>query len=157
MKKTMYSAMKNLAEYIAASQSSDFDEIWDEWSSKYKPEDYMELPLRKMGMQLCQIDKAEIRLKSIEAMKDVANGKATKIFIPNNLTGSIGAAGVFGEAFREFNGVPGENEKEIRKKCVTKQIKKDACLDGEKSRTTYGAAMTNANIEHDLHDSAFDA
>ena len=38
MKKTMYSAMKNLAEYIAASQSSDFDEIWDEWSSKYKPE-----------------------------------------------------------------------------------------------------------------------
>ena len=61
MKKTMYSAMKNLAEYIAASQSSDFDEIWDEWSSKYKPEDYMELPLRKMGMQLCQIDKAEIK------------------------------------------------------------------------------------------------
>lgn len=61
MKKTMYSAMKNLAEYISASQSSDFDEIWDEWSSKYKPEDYMELPLRKMGMQLCQIDKAEIK------------------------------------------------------------------------------------------------
>ena len=73
MKKTMYSAMKNLAEYIAASQSSDFDGIWDEWSSKYKPEDYnsyaeyvkaedyMELPLRKMGMQLCQIDKAEIK------------------------------------------------------------------------------------------------
>ena len=28
MKKTMYSAMKNLAEYIAASQSSDFDGIW---------------------------------------------------------------------------------------------------------------------------------
>lgn len=61
MKKTMYSAMKNLAEYIAASQSSDFDGIWDEWSSKYKPEDYMELPLRKMGMQLYQIDKAEIK------------------------------------------------------------------------------------------------
>lgn len=61
MKKTMYSAMKNLAEYIAASQSSDFYGIWDEWSSKYKPEDYMELPLRKMGMQLCQIDKAEIK------------------------------------------------------------------------------------------------
>lgn len=90
-------------------------------------------------------------------MKDVANGNATKIFIPNDLTGSIGAAGVLGEAFREYNGVPGENEKEIRKKCVTKQLKKDACLDDEKSRATYGAAMTNANIEHDLHDSAFEA
>ena len=52
---------KTWRNYIAASQSSDFDEIWDEWSSKYKPEDYMELPLRKMGMQLCQIDKAEIK------------------------------------------------------------------------------------------------
>lgn len=69
MKKTMYSAMKNLAEYIAASQSSDFDGIWDEWSSKYKPEDYMELPLRKMGMQLCQIDKAEIRVCQKEAIE----------------------------------------------------------------------------------------
>lgn len=103
------------------------------------------------------IDDGVLRLKSIEAMKDVANGRATKIFIPNDLTGSIGAAGVFGEAFREFNGVPGENEKEIRKKCVTKQLKKDACLDDEKSRATYGAAMTNANIEHDLHNSAFEA
>lgn len=103
------------------------------------------------------IDDGVLRLKSIEAMKDVANGRATKIFIPNDLTGSIGAAGVLGEAFREYNGVPGESEKEIRKKCVTKQLKKDACLDGEKSRATYGAAMTNANIEHDLHDSAFDA
>ena len=37
MKKTMYSAMKNLAEYIAASQSSDFVELWFVWSSKYKP------------------------------------------------------------------------------------------------------------------------
>ena len=46
---------------------------------------------------------------------------------------------------------------DIRKKCVTKQLKKDACLDDEKSRATYGAAMTNANIEHDLHDSAFEA
>ena len=103
------------------------------------------------------IDDGVLRLKSIEAMKDVANGKATKIFIPNDLTGSIGAAGVLGEAFREYNGVPGASEKEIRKKCVTKQLKKDACLDGEKSRATYGAAVTNANIEHDLHDSAFEA
>ena len=39
MKKTMYSAMKNLAEYIAASQSSDFDEIWNyrlgKWECSY--------------------------------------------------------------------------------------------------------------------------
>ena len=32
------------------------------------------------------IDDGVLRLKSIEAMKDVANGRATKIFIPNDLT-----------------------------------------------------------------------
>ena len=96
-------------------------------------------------------------MNSFEALKVASYGIATKIFIPNDLTGSIGAAGVLGEAFREYNGVPGESEEEIRKKCVTKQLKKDACLDGEKSRATYGAAVTNANIEHDLHDSAFEA
>lgn len=47
------------------------------------------------------MDEKVLRLKSIEAMKDVANGQATKIFIPNNLTDNIGAAGVFGEAFQQ--------------------------------------------------------
>ncbi len=47
-----------------------------------------------------------LRLKSIEAMKDVANGNATKIFIPNDLTNSIGAACVMGEAFRDFHENP---------------------------------------------------
>ena len=43
------------------------------------------------------IDDGVLRLKSIEAMKDVANGRATKIFIPNDLTGSIGAAACSGK------------------------------------------------------------
>lgn len=61
MRKTMYSAMKNFAEYIACCEGNDFDEIWQAWSEKYKPEISMELPLRKMGIQLCQIDKTEIK------------------------------------------------------------------------------------------------
>ncbi len=52
------------------------------------------------------INNEVLRLKSIEAMKDVANGNATKIFIPNDLTNSIGAAGVMGEAFRDFHEKP---------------------------------------------------
>lgn len=40
-----------------------------------------------------------LRLKSIEAMKDVADGRATKIFIPNNLAEGVGPATIAGEAF----------------------------------------------------------
>ena len=31
MRKTMYSAMKNLAEYIAGNESYDFETIWKAW------------------------------------------------------------------------------------------------------------------------------
>ena len=61
MRKTMYSAMKNLAEYIAGNESYDFDIIWKEWSSKYKPSEETIPELKKMGESLCQIDKSDIK------------------------------------------------------------------------------------------------
>ena len=38
-----------------------------------------------------------LRLKSIEAMKDVADGQATKIFIPTDLSQSIASMGILGD------------------------------------------------------------
>lgn len=38
-----------------------------------------------------------LRLKSIEAMKDVADGQATKIFIPTDLSKSISSMGILGD------------------------------------------------------------
>lgn len=95
-----------------------------------------------------------LRLKSIEAMKDVANGKATKIFIPNDLSGNIGAASVLGEAFRDYQSAddPNNGPSQLREECVKKQLKNDACLKKGKSPATYQAAAANANINHDLHD-----
>lgn len=61
MRKTMYSAMKNLAEYIAKNESYDFDIIWEEWSSRYKPLEGTVPELKKMGESLCQIDKSDIK------------------------------------------------------------------------------------------------
>ena len=60
VKKTMYLAMKNLSEYIAASGSYEFKNIWEIWALKYNPEEYMIPYLKQMGEQLCQIDKSEI-------------------------------------------------------------------------------------------------
>lgn len=61
MRKTMYSAMNNLAEYITNNESYDFETIWNGWCDKYKPLEETKVTLRKMCAQLCQIDKEEIR------------------------------------------------------------------------------------------------
>lgn len=58
MRKTMYSAMKNLAEYIAGNESYDFETIWKEWSSKYKPLEETTKELKKIRIvpqQACYI------------------------------------------------------------------------------------------------------
>ena len=39
-----------------------------------------------------------LKLKSIEALKDVANGRATKIFMPSDIAGAVSALGIAGEA-----------------------------------------------------------
>ena len=61
VKKTMYLSMKNLSEYICLSTSTDFNTIWKEWSERYKPLEETIPDLKKLGEQLCKIDKKEIK------------------------------------------------------------------------------------------------
>ena len=61
MKKTMYLAMKNLAEYIASDERDDPKEIWKDWKEKYKPLPDTVNTLKEMCTQLCKIDKEEIK------------------------------------------------------------------------------------------------
>ena len=53
--------MKNLSEYICLSASTDFNTIWKEWSERYKPLEETIPDLKKLGEQLCKIDKKEIK------------------------------------------------------------------------------------------------
>ena len=43
------------------------------------------------------IDESVLRLKSIEALKDVADGNATKIFMPADISNIVSTAGIIGE------------------------------------------------------------
>ena len=61
MRKTMYLAMKNLAEYIASDERDDPKEIWKDWKEKYKPLPDTVNTLKEMCTQLCKIDKEEIK------------------------------------------------------------------------------------------------
>ena len=91
-----------------------------------------------------------IRLKSVEAMKDVANGQATKIFVPNSLMDSIGAAGAIGESFRNFTGET-KNPEAMKAMYIANAVENDVCLDNGSSKESVIAAAKNAEIEHDLH------
>lgn len=98
-----------------------------------------------------------LRLKSIEAMKDVADGRATKIFIPNNLAEGVGPAAIAGEAFwgatkepkKEFSNV--EAEKIRKERCVKKTVSEDACMKTPRTKVSMQSAMTNAGMVHDMH------
>lgn len=97
-----------------------------------------------------------LRLKSIEAMKDVADGRATKIFIPNNLADGIGPAAIAGEAFwgatkepkKEFSNA--EAEKIRKERCVKKTVSEDACMKAPRTKVSMQSAMTNAGMVHDM-------
>ncbi len=45
-----------------------------------------------------QADESVLRLKGIDAVKDIADGRATKIFMPTDLSKLISVAGILGEA-----------------------------------------------------------
>ncbi|MDO4621018.1 MAG: SPFH domain-containing protein [Lachnospiraceae bacterium] len=52
--------------------------------------------LRKLNES--KVTESVLRLKGIEALKDVADGRATKIFMPADLTGVVSTLGAAGEA-----------------------------------------------------------
>ena len=46
------------------------------------------------------MDEAVLKLKSYEAMVEVANGNATKIIVPSDLQGLVTAGTILGDSFK---------------------------------------------------------
>lgn len=72
------------------------------------------------------IDESVLRLKSIEALKDVADGNATKIFMPADISNIVSTAGVIGETL-------GLGEKAAQK-VVTEAASEDPCCDDKEDQ-----------------------
>ena len=45
-----------------------------------------------------EADQSVLRLKALDALKDVADGRATKIYMPSDLTGVVSSLGIVGES-----------------------------------------------------------
>lgn len=61
MKKTMYTATKNLAEFVFKTEKTRPEEIWTGWCEKYNPPEEMKEQLKNVCKSLCEIDKSHIQ------------------------------------------------------------------------------------------------
>lgn len=91
-----------------------------------------------------------LRLKSIEALKDIADGQATKIFIPNDLSGVLSSTGLVGEmlgtAAPAKQSVPRQqlHQQKVLTDATT-AMANDACFSNpESNKTTLESATMNA-------------
>ena len=93
-----------------------------------------------------------LRLKAIEAMKDISDGQATKIFIPNDLANHLVTYGLTGEmlgtAPTAGQSVPRST---LRKQQVQEQVKSalesDPCLDEGSTAQSRGAAIASERMQ----------
>lgn len=98
------------------------------------------------------IDENVLKLKSIEAMKDVADGQATKIFIPNDLGSTISSLGVVGEMVNPSPVSPSIPRKQLAAQEVKRRAEhiyqNDKCSgDPDSNAETLSAARVSARLQ----------
>lgn len=86
-----------------------------------------------------------LRLKGIDALKDVADGRATKIYMPTDLTDLVASLGVAGEAL----GI-GDATKIDRTPEPKPLPEKDPCIDKDTGKGGRDAAATTEQINQQI-------
>lgn len=86
-----------------------------------------------------------LKLKSLEALKNVSNGKATKIFMPTDIMDSVATLGVAGEAL----GI-GDATKIAPINPKKKEKLEDPCISDKSSKETRTAAESNFRMQKRL-------
>ena len=89
-----------------------------------------------------------LRLKALEAMKDVADGQATKIFLPSDIASVLSSTGAVGEML----GLGGKTGKTVpRNELRDMHNSYDPCCEDGKSPETSDLRNTSEKIEKSLH------
>ena len=92
-----------------------------------------------------RIDEGVLRLKGLEALRDVADGRATKIYMPSDITKAVSTLGLISESL----GIGDSTavDKSEKAKAVPAA---DPCINKETSRESRKAADVGADIQADL-------
>ena len=95
-----------------------------------------------------QVSESVLKLKGLEALKDVADGRATKIYMPSDIASSVTSLGLVSEAM----GIGDATKIDRSAKPKAKVLSDPCCDDGEKGFGTVDAAFTSAVINSDVSD-----
>ncbi len=101
------------------------------------------------ALRNAQIDEGVLRLKGIEALKDIADGRATKIYMPTDISQVVSTLGVAGEAL----GI-GDATKVDHSPKPKPAPKTDDCIDEDTGRGGVEAAATTAAIHSSIEENA---
>ncbi|MFC2662103.1 MAG: SPFH domain-containing protein, partial [Eubacterium sp.] len=90
------------------------------------------------ALKNANVSETVLRLKGLEALKDVSDGRATKIFMPSDITELVSSLGVAGEALgigdsTAIDHTPAEKPQTPADPCITKETGKGGV---EASKTT---------------------
>ncbi len=97
------------------------------------------------------ITEGVLRLKGIDALKDVADGRATKIFMPSDISAVVETLGVAAEALGVGNAVPVDDSERVK---AAPQA--DPCIHPETGAGAIEAAETTAAIIEDIENTSED-
>ncbi|MDO5703351.1 MAG: SPFH domain-containing protein, partial [Lachnospiraceae bacterium] len=101
--------------------------------------------LRKLNE--AHVSESVLRLKGLDALKNVADGRATKIYMPSDISSLVTTLGVAGEALGIGSATPVDSSPKVKATHTD-----DPCCESEDGRSEglYDAARTNASINMDL-------
>ena len=91
------------------------------------------------------IDQSVLKLKGLEALRDVADGKATKIYMPTEIAGLVSTLGVAAESL----GI-GDATKISHADDVEVHLDEDPCVNETTSKVGKEAAKQGAEVARDL-------
>ena len=95
-----------------------------------------------------RVSDSVLKLKGIEVLKDVADGRATKIYMPSDIASAISALGLVGESLGIGDATP--INRSPKPKAV--DVSDPCCDDDEKGAGAKEAAFTSAMINMDVSD-----
>ena len=92
-----------------------------------------------------------LRLKGIEALKDVSDGRATKIYMPSDIASFVSSLGVAGEAL----GIGDATKIDTSPKPQPEILQDECCDDDEKGIGSHEASRTSKKINSDITNRRF--
>ncbi len=101
------------------------------------------------ALKEAKVDDSVLKLKGLDALKTVADGRSTKIYMPSDLTQAVSSLGLVSEALGIGDATPIDHSEKAEPAAPV-----DPCLDNHSSGISKGAAMTGQEISSDLNRTA---